>query len=201
MKKLWIVLIVIIAVIFFGAMSLIGKYNGLVTKDEGVKSQWGNVENVYQRRADLIPNLVETVKGYATHEQETLTGVVEARAKATQVTTQLSKDALNDPQALKKFQAAQGELGAALGRLMVVVEKYPDLKANQNFLDLQTQLEGTENRIAVERRRYNEVAQDFNAAIRRFPASLVAGFAGLKAHAYFEAEQGAETAPKVSFAK
>jgi LemA protein len=200
-KKGLLILLAVIAIVVVGVFSLVGKYNGLVTLDEGVASQWGNVENVYQRRADLIPNLVETVKGYAAHEQETLTGVVEARAKATQVTAELSKEAMNDPQALQKFQAAQGELGSALGRLMVVVEKYPDLKANQNFLDLQTQLEGTENRIAVERRRYNEVAQGFNAAIRRFPGSLVAGFASLQKHAYFEAAEGSEKAPQVSFGK
>ena len=199
MKKSLIILIAVLAVIIVAVMSGVGKYNGLVSQDEGVMSQWSNVENVYQRRADLIPNLVETVKGYAAHEQETLTGVVEARAKATQVTAELSKEAMNDPAALQKFQAAQGALGSALGRLMVVVEKYPDLKANQNFLDLQVQLEGTENRIAVERRRFNEVAQGFNAAIRRFPGSIIAGFAGLKKHAYFESTEGAEQAPKVSF--
>jgi LemA protein len=201
MKKTWIILAVLAALLLWIITSAIGSYNRLVTMDEGVTGQWGNVENVYQRRADLIPNLVETVKGYAAHEQETLTGVVEARAKATQVSAELSKEALNDPAALKKFQQAQGELSSALARLMVVVERYPDLKANQNFLDLQTQLEGSENRIAVERRMFNDKAQEFNGAIRRFPASIVAGFAGLDKHAYFEADAGAEKAPQVDFGK
>jgi len=189
------VLLLLVLLVFAG----FSKYNTLVTLDEGVTGQWANVENVYQRRADLIPNLVETVKGYASHERETLEGVVQARAKATQVTAELTPEAMNNPQALQKFQAAQGELSSALGRLMVVVEKYPDLKANQNFLDLQTQLEGTENRIAVERRRFNDLAKDFNAGIRRFPASIIASIGGLQKHAYFQAEEGAEKAPKVDF--
>ncbi|MFA7331150.1 MAG: LemA family protein [Candidatus Delongbacteria bacterium] len=201
MKKTWIILAVVAAVLLWAVLSSVGTYNRLVTQEEGVTSQWGNVENVYQRRADLIPNLVETVKGYASHEQETLTGVIEARAKATQVTAQLTPEAMNDPKTLAKFQAAQGELSSALARLMVVVEKYPDLKANQNFLDLQTQLEGSENRIAVERRMFNDLAKEFNAGIRRFPASLIAGIAGLQKHAYFEAAEGAEQAPKVDFGK
>jgi len=201
MKKTWIILAVLAALVLWIVSSAVGSYNRLVTMDEGVTGQWGNVENVYQRRADLIPNLVETVKAYAAHEQETLTGVVEARAKATQVSAELSKEALNDPAALQKFQQAQGELSSALARLMVVVERYPDLKANQNFLDLQTQLEGSENRIAVERRMFNDKAQEFNGAIRRFPATIVAGIAGLEKHAYFEAEAGAEKAPQVDFGK
>ncbi len=201
MKKTWIILAVIAAVLLWAVLSSVGTYNRLVTLEEGVTGQWGNVENVYQRRADLIPNLVETVKGYASHEQETLTGVIEARAKATQVTAQLTPEAMNDPKTLAKFQAAQGELSSALARLMVVVERYPDLKANQNFLDLQTQLEGSENRIAVERRMFNDLAKEFNASIRRFPASLIAGMAGLQKHAYFEAAEGAEQAPKVDFGK
>jgi LemA protein len=201
MKKTWIILAVIAAVLLWAVLSSVRTYNRLVTLEEGVTGQWGNVENVYQRRADLIPNLVETVKGYASHEQETLTGVIEARAKATQVTTQLTPEAMNDPKTLAKFQAAQGELSSALARLMVVVERYPDLKANQNFLDLQTQLEGSENRIAVERRMFNDLAKEFNASIRRFPASLIAGMAGLQKHAYFEAAEGAEQAPKVDFGK
>ena len=201
MKKSWIILAVIAAILLWIVMSAVGAYNRLVTLDEGVTGQWGNVENVYQRRADLIPNLVSAVKGYAAHEQETLTGVIEARAKASQVSAQLSKEAMNDPAALKKFQAVQGELSSALARLMVVVEKYPDLKANQNFLDLQTQLEGTENRIAVERRMFNDLAKDFNAGIRRFPASFIAGMAGLQKHAYFESADGADKAPVVDFSK
>jgi LemA protein len=157
------------------------------------------VENVYQRRADLIPNLVETVKGYATHERETLEAVTNARARATQMQAEITPESLNDPQFLQRFQAVQGELSSALSRLMVVVENYPDLKANQGFLDLQAQLEGTENRIAVERRRFNDLARDFNTQIRRFPGSLIAGMFGFERKAYFEAAEGAETAPKVDF--
>ncbi len=198
MKK-FIPLVVVIAVVGLLAMSLIGPYNKVVGMQEAVDGQWGNVENVYQRRADLIPNLVETVKGYAAHERETLEGVVNARAKATQVAAELSPEALKDPQALAKFQAAQGELGSALGRLMVIVEKYPDLKANEQFLGLQAQLEGTENRIAVERRRFNELAQGYNTAIRRFPMSLMAGTFGFAKKAYFDAAPGTETAPQVKF--
>jgi LemA protein len=171
----------------------------MVDLDEAVDSQWGNVENVYQRRADLIPNLVETVKGYATHERETLEAVVKARADATKMQAQLTPESLNDPELMQKFQAVQGELSSALGRLMVVIEKYPELKANEGFRDLQVQLEGTENRIAVERRRFNETAQEYNTLIRRFPAKLVAGMFGFDDKAYFEAAEGAETAPKVEF--
>jgi LemA protein len=168
----------------------------MVTKDENVKAQWGNVENVYQRRLDLIPNLVNTVKGYANFEQQTLTQVIEARAKATSVN--INPDKL-DEQSLKQFQSAQGELSSALSRLMVVVERYPDLKANQNFLDLQAQLEGTENRIAVERRKFNEMVKDYNAYIRKFPKNIWASIFGFEKKAYFEAEAGAEKAPKVDF--
>jgi LemA protein len=198
MKKL-IPVAIVVGVLALLILPAIGQYNRVVGLQEGVDSQWGNVENVYQRRADLIPNLVETVKGYAEHERETLEAVVQARAKATQVSTELTPEAMNDPQALQRFQAAQNELGSALGRLMVVVEKYPDLKANQGFLDLQAQLEGTENRIAVERRRFNELAQGYNTAIRRFPMSLMAGMFGFDKKTYFEAADGAETAPKVEF--
>jgi LemA protein len=180
-------------------LPMVGQYNRIIGLQEGVDSQWGNVENVYQRRADLIPNLVETVKGYAAHERETLEAVVQARAKATQVQAELTPEAMNDPQALQRFQAAQNELGSALGRLMVVVERYPDLKANQGFLDLQAQLEGTENRIAVERRRFNELAQGYNTEIRRFPMALMARMFGFSKKAYFEAAAGAETAPAVKF--
>ncbi len=198
MKKL-IPVVVIVGVLALLFLPLIGQYNRVIGLQEGVDSQWGNVENVYQRRADLIPNLVETVKGYAEHERETLEAVVQARAKATQVQTELTPEAMNDPQALQRFQAAQNELGSALGRLMVVVEKYPDLKANQGFLDLQAQLEGTENRIAVERRRFNELAQGYNTSIRRFPMSLMAGMFGFDKKTYFEAAEGSEVAPKVAF--
>jgi len=198
MKK-WIPILVVLAIIAIVVIALAGQYNGLVTLDEAVDSQWGNVENVYQRRADLIPNLVETVKGYAAHESETLEAVVKARAEATKMQAQLTPESLNDPQLMEKFQAVQGELSSALGRLMVVIERYPDLKANQNFLDLQTQLEGTENRIAVERRRFNEKAQEYNTAIRRFPANMIAGMFGFDGKTYFESAEGAETAPKVEF--
>ena len=199
MKKGLIALIVVVVLVLMVGGTLMGKYNSFVGLQEGVDGQWGNVENVYQRRADLIPNLVETVKGYASHEQETLTAVIEARAKATQVQAQLTPETLNDPQLMQKFQAAQGELSSALARLMVVVERYPGLKANQNFLDLQAQLEGTENRIAVERRRFNDMARDYNTAIRRFPGSIVAGITGFDKKTYFEADEGAATAPKVDF--
>ena len=193
------ILIVVVAVIALVTFALVGRYNRLVTLQEAVDGQWGNVENVYQRRADLIPNLVETVKGYAAHERETLESVIRARAEATKVTNELTPEALQDPRALERFQAAQDQLSQALSRLMVVVERYPDLKANQNFLDLQAQLEGTENRIAVERRRFNEAARRYNTAIRRFPASLVAGMFGFEKRAYFQAEAGAERAPEVKF--
>ncbi|MBT4034281.1 MAG: LemA family protein [Candidatus Marinimicrobia bacterium] len=176
--------------------SAIGKYNSMVTLEEGVDASWAQVENVYQRRADLIPNLVATVKGYAEHEKETFTAVTEARSKVNNINVE---GMANNPQALQNFQAAQGQLSSALSRLMVVVEKYPDLKANQNFLDLQTQLEGTENRIAVERNRFNKVAQGYNTIIRRFPGSIYAGMFGFDRKAYFEAEAGSEKAPQVEF--
>jgi len=198
MKK-FIPVLVIVGALALLILPLVGQYNKVIGQQEGVDSQWGNVENVYQRRADLIPNLVETVKGYAAHERETLEAVVNARARATQVQTELTPEAMNDPATLQKFQAAQNELGSALGRLMVVVEKYPDLKANQGFLDLQAQLEGTENRIAVERRRFNELAQGYNTTIRRFPMALMAGLFGFEKKAYFEAAEGAEAAPAVKF--
>ena len=198
MKK-WIPVVVVLGLIAIAVMGLVGKYNTLVDLDEAVDSQWGNVENVYQRRADLIPNLVETVKGYAAHEKETLEAVIKARAEATKLQAEITPESLNDPELMQKFQAVQGELSSALGRLMVVIERYPDLKANQNFLDLQTQLEGTENRIAVERRRFNDQARTYNTAVRRFPANLVAGMFGFDQKAYFEAAEGSETAPKVEF--
>ena len=157
---------------------------------------WSQVENVYQRRADLIPNLVATVKGYAKHEQETLDKVVSARAKATQIT--VDPENLNEA-SLKKYQEAQGELGSALGKLLAITENYPDLKANENFLQLQSQLEGTENRIAVERKNFNEMAQSYNASIRQFPGNVLAGMFGFERKPYFEAEKGAEKAPEVNF--
>ena len=176
----------------------VGGYNRIVGLGEAVDAQWGQVENVYQRRADLIPNLVETVKGAAKHERETLEAVVQARAKVgqTQVTAPYE-----DPEALAKFEAAQGQLSSALSRLMVVVERYPDLKANQNFLALQSQLEGTENRISVERMRFNEAARDFNTRRDSFPTVLIAGIFGsrFETKAYFQSQAGAETAPKVEF--
>jgi LemA protein len=183
-----------------GAIALLvlfgtGAYNRLVGLQEGVDAAWSQVENVYQRRADLIPNLVETVKGAAQFEQDTFTQVTEARSKAGQISFQQAPT----PEQLQQYQAAQGELSAALSRLMVVVERYPELRATEAFRDLQSQLEGTENRIAVERNRFNQVARDYNTARRRFPTNLLAGVLGFDAKAYFEAQEGAETAPKVDF--
>lgn len=173
-------------------------YNAMQASEEGVFAAWGDVEAAYQRRADLIPNLVEVVKGYATHEAETLKAVTEARAKVGSM--QISKDMLNSPEAMGKFQAAQGELSGSLSRLMVVVERYPDLKANQNFLDLQNQLEGTENRINVARVRYNKAVQSFNTSIRTFPNSLTNSLLlHLQRKEPFKADEGAKTAPKVKF--
>lgn len=195
-KSLWITLI-IVAVLALGVFSWVkGTYNNMVKEDESVKTAWSQVENQYQRRMDLIPNLVNTVKGYATHERETLEGVVSARAEATK--TSIDPSNLNE-EAIKKFQVAQGELSSALSRLMVVLERYPDLKANQNFMELQAQLEGTENRISVERKRFNEVAQSYNTNIRSFPTNILAGMFGFQPKAYFAAETGAEKAPKVEF--
>ncbi len=196
MKKTWIILAVIAVVVLLIYSSVKGTYNNMVTQDEAVNANWAQVENVYQRRADLIPNLVNTVKGYAAHEQETLEGVIEARSKATAVNV---KPENLDAQSLQQFQQAQSGLSSALSRLMVVVERYPDLKANQNFLDLQAQLEGTENRITVERRKFNESARAFNTYIRTFPKNIYANLFGFDKKAYFEAEQGAEKAPEVSF--
>jgi len=194
MKKTGIIVIIaLIAILFLWGM---GGYNGLVNSQENVKSQWGNVENQYQRRADLIPNLVETVKGYATHEKSTFEEVIAARAKATQITV----DPTNlTPEKLQEFQAAQGQLSSALGRLIAVAENYPDLKANQNFLELQAQLEGTENRISVERNKFNEMAKEYDVAIRRFPKNILAGIFNFNNIPYFAAEKGAEKAPSVKF--
>jgi LemA protein len=196
MKKTWIVLAVIAVILLLAYSSVKNSYNSMVTMQEGVTAQWSQVENVYQRRSDLIPNLVSTVKGYADFEKETLTQVIEARAKATSVNVNPEK---LDAQSLKNFQDAQSGLSSALSRLMVVVEKYPDLKANQGFLDLQAQLEGTENRITVERQKFNESAQAYNTLIRKFPKNIFAGMFGFEKKAYFEAEKGAEKAPQVKF--
>ena len=195
-KALWITLAIIVVLLFAGYSWVKGTYNTMVTQDEGVKTAWSQVENQYQRRMDLIPNLVNTVQRYAAHEKETLEGVVSARAEATKTTIDPSN--LNE-ESMKKFQAAQGELSSALSRLMVVLERYPDLKANQNFSELQAQLEGTENRISVERKRFNETAQTYNTYIRSFPTNILAGMFGFQPKAYFSAESGAEKAPKVEF--
>ena len=196
MKKGCIGLIVlgIIALALFGWVK--NSYNGLVQDQESVETAWAQVENVYQRRADLIPNLVETVKGYAKHEQETLEGVIEARANATKVTI----DPTNmTPEDLKKYQEAQGDVTNALSRLIAVSESYPDLKANQNFLELQNQLEGTENRISVERNKFNEVAREYNTKRRTFPTNIIAGIFNFGEKPYFQAQEGADKAPKVDF--
>ena len=196
MKKGLIVIVTIAAVVLGLFFWFQRTYNGMVKMDEGVQAAWSQVENVYQRRADLIPNLVSTVKGYAAHEQETLEGVISARSKATQLTV----DSENlTPDKLAQFNKAQGELSAALGKLLAVSENYPDLKANQNFLQLQSQLEGTENRIAVERQKFNETARQYNTAIRQFPKNIVAGMFGFEKKPYFEAQEGAQQAPKVEF--
>jgi len=191
-RNILILLIIILSTPMFTGCG----YNKMVTLDEQVAQQWAQVENVYQRRADLIPNLVNTVKGYADFEQSTLTQVIEARAKATSV--QVNADQLNS-ETLQQFQAAQDQLSSALSRLMVVVERYPDLKANQNFLELQAQLEGTENRIAVERRKFNEVTMQYNTFIRRFPQLLFARLFGFEKKAYFQAEKSAKEVPEVTF--
>jgi LemA protein len=196
MKKSWIILIVVVVLIFIGYSSVKSTYNNMVSGSEAVDAQWAQVENVYQRRADLIPNLVATVKGYAAHEKETLEGVVNARAKATSTTINAGN---MNAAALQKFQKAQDGLSSALSRLMVVVEKYPDLKANQNFMELQAQLEGTENRISVERKRFNEEARAYNTNIKHFPNNIFAGMFNFDEKAYFKAAQGADQAPKVEF--
>lgn len=196
MKKSLIVFISILVILALVIGYGISTNNKMVKADEAVMSQWAKVENQYQRRADLIPNLVNTVKGYASHEKETLDAVVNARAKATQVT--INPDNLNEA-SLKEYQAAQGELSQALGRLLMVTENYPDLKANQNFLELQAQLEGTENRISTERTRYTDMVRDYNTMIRRFPASIIAGIGGFDKKPQFTAEAGAEKAPEVNF--
>jgi LemA protein len=199
MKRLG--LIVVLAVTVLGSSACVGGYNKLVGLSQAVDGQWAQVENAYQRRADLVPNLVATVKGAAKFEQDTLTAVTEARAKVGQVSVQATEKMANDPEALKKFQEAQDGLSSALSRLLVVSEKYPELRATQNFRDLQAQLEGTENRIAVERMRFNQAAQAYNTERDRFPTVLVAKVMGGKfpEKAYFRAQAGAATAPKVQF--
>ena len=196
MKKGYIVLIVIGVIILAIFLWFRGSYNGMVKMSETVSAQWSNVENQYQRRLDLIPNLVNTVKGYAAHEQQTLTDVVNARAKATQ--TQINFEQL-DEASMQRLNRTQGELSSALSRIMAISESYPDLKANQNFLELQAQLEGTENRIAVERRKFNDTVRTYNAYIRQFPKNIIAGMFGFTPKPYFEANAGAENAPKVEF--
>lgn len=198
MKKGVITIIVVVIIALIGYFGIKSSYNSMVTQEESVSSQWAQVQNAYQRRADLIPNLVATVKGYATHEQETLTEVVEARAKATQM--QVNADQLTEDN-IKKYQEAQGQLGAALGRLMMITENYPDLKANTNFIQLQDELTGTENRISTERNKFNERVKDYNTTIRMFPKNLLAGMFGFEKKAYFEADQTAQTPPKVDFSK
>ena len=196
MKKSTVTLLVVVGILVVLVGWIVGAYNGLVTLDEETNGKWAQVESAYQRRADLIPNLVNTVKGYADFEKETLTGVIEARSKATGITV----DANNlTPEAIANFQEAQGQLSGALSRLLVTVERYPDLKANQNFLGLQSQLEGTENRIKIERDRFNTSIKNFNSTIRKFPKTIIASSFGFEKKGYFEADQGTENAPEVSF--
>jgi LemA protein len=200
MKKGSLILIIVLAVIAFFVISLVvwgtRSYNNMVTMQESVTSQWGNVETQYQRRADLIPNFVNTVKGAANFEQTTLTQVIEARAKATSVTIDPTKMTAEN---LQQFQQAQGQVSSALGRLMVVMEQYPELKATQNFRDLQVELEGTENRINIARQKFNDVAKVYNTYIRRFPSNIIAGMYNFDAKPYFDAAEGSEKAPVVTF--
>ncbi len=196
MKKSWIIIGIIVVAIIFGYSEIKGTYNTMNVLEKAVPGQWANVETAYQRRADLIPNLVATVKGYAAHEQETLEGVIEARSKATSVTIDPSN--LNAA-SIQQFQDAQSGITSALSKLMVVVERYPDLKANQNFLELQTQLERTENRISVERRKFNASALEYNTFIDNFPERLFASIFGFEEKDYFKSQEGADTAPKVEF--
>lgn len=196
MKKKWIVLIVVVVLLLIGYSSIKGTYNTMIQRDESINTSWAQVENQYQRRADLIPNLVNTVKGYADFEQETLTGVIEARAKATAVNIDPSN---LTPEAIANFEQAQQGLSSALSRLLVTIERYPDLKASTQFQQLQVQLEGTENRIAVERRNFNEQVQGYNTYIRSFPKNLYANMFGFDQKGYFQASAGADKAPEVSF--
>ena len=193
-----LIALIVVVVVLVGIVGwAISVQNRLVGLEQDVNEKWAQVQNVYQRRADLIPNLVETAKGFAAQERTVLTEVTQARASATSI--KLTPEALNDPQAMAKFQAAQNQLSGALSRLLVTVERYPELKSNQNFLTLQSQLEGTENRITVERQRYNAAVRDYNTRLRIFPGSLVASMMGFKPKAFFEAAPGSETAPKVKF--
>jgi LemA protein len=196
-KGLLVALVVLVVVVLALGAWATGVYNTLVGLDQDVNEKWAQVQNVYQRRADLVPNLVETVKGFAAQERAVLTEVTEARARASGV--QLTPEALNDPKALQRFQAVQDQLSGALSRLLVTVERYPELRSNENFLTLQSQLEGTENRIAVERRRFNEAVRDYNTRAARLPATVVARLAGFAPKAYFEATADAATPPKVKF--
>ncbi|HSS78447.1 MAG TPA: LemA family protein [Thermoanaerobaculia bacterium] len=199
MNKLGCLIAAVVVVVLVGLFAM-STYNGLVTSEQAVEAQWGQVQNVYQRRADLVPNLVASVKGAANFEQSTLTQVVEARSRVGQVSAQATQQILNDPQKFQQFQQAQDGLSSALSRLLLVVEKYPDLKAVASFRDLMVQLEGTENRIAVERRAFNEAAQEYNTRVRKFPAAVFARMFGFQPKAYFQATTpGAETAPKVDF--
>jgi LemA protein len=197
MKKGWIALIVVVLLLLslFGWFR--GTYNGFVTADEGIRGAWSQVENQYQRRYDLIPNLVETVKGFAKQEREVLENVTAARASVGSI--KVTPEVLKDPQAFQKFQQAQDGFSSAISRLLVVAENYPNLKSDQNFLSLQSQLEGTENRISVERRRFNEVVQEYNTMIRKFPASMIANFGGFREAQYFKANEAAQAAPQVKF--
>jgi LemA protein len=197
MKTVLIVLGVIVLILVIGLASLFGVYNRFVTAEQGVNEKWAQVQNVYQRRADLIPNLVETVKGFAAQEKTVLEEVTRARASVGSI--KATPELLNDPANFKRFQDAQNQLGGALSRLLVTVERYPDLKSNQNFLALQSQLEGTENRITVERMRFNEAVRDYNTKIKLMPGALVARVMGFKEKAFFEAAPGSETVPKVKF--
>ncbi len=195
MKKsyIWIGIAILVIIVLAGSCST---YNSMVTMEEGINKSWSNVENQYQRRSDLIPNLVNTVKGYAKHEQNTLQSVIAARAKATQI----SVDPENlTPEKLQEYQKAQGDVTTALGKLLAITENYPDLKANQNFLELQAQLEGTENRISVERTRFNEETRTYNSTIRRFPKNIIASLFGFEKKGYFEAQEGTEKAPTIEF--
>jgi LemA protein len=197
MKKGLFIGLAVAGVVIMAIMWGTSKYNSLVRLDEGVSGAWAQVENQYQRRMDLVPNLVATVQGVANFEKSTLQAVIEARAKATQVT--VTPEILNDPQAFQRFEQSQGQLGSALSRLLVTVEQYPNLKANENFLQLQSQLEGTENRISVERKRFNDIVRDYNATIRTVPTSFIASMTGFQQKQYFQSLPGAETAPKVEF--
>ncbi|MBP1629580.1 MAG: lemA [Bacteroidetes bacterium] len=196
MTKKTITLIAIIGIVVIGIFWTVGKYNTLVNNDESCSQQWSKVESQYQRRTDLIPNLVNTVKGYAAHEKETFTQVIAARNQATQAKVDPNK---LDQKSIQNFQKSQDNLSSAISKLMVVVERYPELKANQNFLELQSQLEGTENRIAVERQRFADIVKSYNTSIRRFPTNMIATMFSFEKKAYFEAQKGAENAPKVEF--